>query len=631
MSAPFKQRSWFSFGWLRGWSWTERALLGLLWLLPIVPLVVGWRTWSWLAGLFALLAVIALHVVVFRHGGWQILGPHFYYDVVRLARRGRSTVLRVAYILAMFIGLFFVYEDMPASASWNQNDFARVSDRFAFMLFMVQNLAIVVLTPAYLGSAIAEERERHTLELLFSTQLSDTEIVLGKLTSRIIHLFGFVLAGLPVLCLVQFWGGIDMLLIAGNIANTMLNILSIGSICLLLSVLCRTVAVAVMTSYAIILPTTFCCVASLRGFPFVLQDARQAGERVISVQDLGLLAIAHLVVTALCLVFAVVCLREQDVMGLGPIPPPPRPPEPDRPPPAESLWHDAEDASRPRLKIEEDPVDAFANPYSLPPVSDHALLWKERFVGGPPWSFSPIVLVPAVPFLATGILVMITWFMRALFVEADEYQRAQEVWSVILRFFYYVFLGCYILGVAYNATGSVVRERQQQTLDALLLLPIERREILSAKWLASLMRGWPWLALLMADILLGLAVGAYHPLSALLLCVAPWPMIVFMASLGLLVSVTARTVLRANLVLVLVLLLFFYASAGSLFADGAFAYLEMMMFASWAHWAQWALSSHRSHPFIIAWGVMILYVLGAAVCWKIALVLFENRSRHVEN
>ena len=194
-------------------------------------------------------------------------------------------------------------------------------------------------------------------------------------------------------------------------------------------------------------------------------------------------------------------------------------------------------------------------------MTDNALLWKERFVGGPPWSFSPIVLVPAVPFLVTGLLVMIVWFMRALFVEAEEYRRAQEIWSVVVRFFYYAFLGCYILGVAYNATGSVVRERQQQTLDALLLLPVDRREILLAKWLASIMRGWPWLALLLATIVMGALMGAFHPLSALQLCIAPWPMIFFMASFGMLVSVTARTVLRANLVLVVAVLIFFYCAA----------------------------------------------------------------------
>ena len=51
-----------------------------------------------------------------------------------------------------------------------------------------------------------------------------------------------------------------MLLIAENILNTLLNILSVGSVCLLASVLMHRDA-AVMTSYAVILPIGFaaCC------------------------------------------------------------------------------------------------------------------------------------------------------------------------------------------------------------------------------------------------------------------------------------------------------------------------------------------------------------------------------------
>jgi ABC-type transport system involved in multi-copper enzyme maturation permease subunit len=627
MSVSFKQRSWFRFGWLRGWSWIERIIVAVLWLLPIVPLLYGWRTWRWLAGLFALSSVVALNVVVYRHGGWQLLGPHFYYDVVRLARRGRSTILRVVYIIAMFVGLFFVYESMHVTTAMSQNDLARVSDRFAYTLFMVQNLAIAVLAPAYLGSAIAEEKERHTLELLFTTHLSDTEIILGKLTSRIIHLFGFVLAGFPILCLVQFWGGIDMLLIAGNILNTMLNVFSIGSICLLLSVLCRSVAAAVMASYVAILPTTFCCVAALQGFPFVLQDARQAGDRVISVQDLGLLAIAHLIVTGMCLVFAVIALRETEVLGLGPLPPPPNPPEPkEAPPEITAMLHEVTTVRYARVRLEEDPHDAFASPYTLPPMNDNnPLLWKERFVGGPQWAFSPIVLMPSIPFVATAFLVTVLWFMGARFTDVDEHQRALHAGSIVLRFFYYVFLGCYLLGVAYNAAGSVVRERQQQTLEALLLLPIERREILKAKWLASLIRGWPWLALLAGDILLGFVANVYHPISAALLLIVPIPIILLLASAGLLISVTMRTALRANLVLVVILLAVFYCSAGKLFADGTFAYLEPFFFSE--------LDQHTfqdDRHFSIANGLMMAYLLTAAGCWKLALLIFENRSRQME-
>ena len=103
-----------------------------------------------------------------------------------------------------------------------------------------------------------------------------------------------------------------------------------------------------------------------------------------------------------------------------------------------------------------------------------------------------------------------------------------------------------MLGVAWRAGASIARERQQQTLETLLLLPVERREILTAKLLGCLMRGWPWLALLFGVLAFGTLIGAYHPFSAVLLALAPWPMIFFIATLGLLLSIGMRTVLRAT-------------------------------------------------------------------------------------
>ena len=36
--------------------------------------------------------------------GYHLVGPHFFSDVVRLARRGRSTLLRCTYALVLLLG-----------------------------------------------------------------------------------------------------------------------------------------------------------------------------------------------------------------------------------------------------------------------------------------------------------------------------------------------------------------------------------------------------------------------------------------------------------------------------------------------------------------------------------------------
>jgi ABC-2 family transporter protein len=376
----------------------------------------------------------------------------------------------------------------------------------------------------------------------------------------------------------------------------------------------------VMTCYAIVLPAGFCCVASLRGFPFVLQDARSGGTGNVTVQDLAVLFVVHLVVTVGFLSLAVAALREKEPMGPSP-PRPPRPIDPTRPTPnPQAIQEEPMDAPpRPKAPPIAEPADMFAVPYALPPVSDHPLLWKERFVGGPPLFFSPIVLVPALPFVITGALIIGFWFLRAFWLSGEDYQRSVQAWGVILKIFYYLFLGCYTLGVAWRAGASVARERQQQTLEPLLLLPVERREILTAKLLGCLMRGWPWLALLFGVIALGTLIGVYHPFSAVLLALAPWPMILFIATLGLLLSIGMRTVLRANLVMVLVPLL--------------------MMWCSSAGFEAFTFPSRRGpgfedgyHPayFGFACALALAYLVGAFICWRIALAMFENRAKQAD-
>lgn len=596
----------------RGWSRGE-------WLIVVLPLLAsmvvsgfGGLARPWLEGGLLLLALAAFHIVVYRHGGWGLLGPHFYYDVVRLARRGRSNVLRVVYIAGLLLGLWLVYRTTPHAEAMSVNDFADTAERFAFALFQVQNIAVMILTPAYLGSAIAEERERRTLELLFTTQLSDTEIILGKLFARIIHLVGFVLAGWPILCLIQFWGGIDMLLIAGNLAHTLLLILSVGSFCLMLSTLMRSVTAAVLMAYAILVPTTLCCVTTLHGFPFVLQDARSGATRMLTVQDLPVLLIAHGTVTIACLTLAWVMLRGREFFDVTSLPAR----LPDAPLPREIAVESAF-APRPAHHYEPGAMDAFAVPYVLPPITDPVLLWKERYVGGPPLLFSPVVLVPMMPFALTGVALLIFWFIVSLSDSDVELERGRQLGANILRFFYYVFLGCYVLGVSFRAAGSVARERQQQTLEPLLLLPIDRRDILVAKWLATLLAGWPWLALTAGDAVLGVWLGAFHPFTAVMLCLAPWPMIAFFLTFGLLLSVLMSSVLRAYLAMVVMIV----ALIGcTIFGAPPLAYLEAFVIPA-------TPPEHTVERIVYAVATMAIYGMLAAACWKIAVLRFEDRAR----
>jgi len=112
---------------------------------------------------------------------------------------------------------------------------------------------------------------------------------------------------------------------------------------------------------------------------------------------------------------------------------------------------------------------------------------------------------------------------------------------------YFIGLATYAVWILFRVTGSVAREREQNTLDFLLLLPIERFEILASKWLGSLWRAWPMLVLAYGGVLLGLGCDLYGSLTALLLVLLPWPLLLMLSTFGLLLTVWCRRVLTANL------------------------------------------------------------------------------------
>jgi ABC-type Na+ efflux pump permease subunit len=136
-------------------------------------------------------------------------------------------------------------------------------------------------------------------------------------------------------------------------------------------------------------------------------------------------------------------------------------------------------------------------------------------------------------------------------------------WAPTLQALYALFLVAYGISVAFRAAGCVVGERQMHALDMLLQLPIERSEILRAKRLGALLKGWPWVALLFIDLVVGLLIGAYHPFSFLFMLLMPLALILALCSVGLCLSTIVRTVGQANLAMAGTLLGLVVIAAGT--------------------------------------------------------------------
>src|SRR5437868_1780647 len=237
-------------------AWRERVGLAA-WLLAAYGWVRWWQqslalTPAHLAGAAGLVLALAL---LARRGWVRLLGPVLFYDVLRNARRGRFILLRWLYALGLLLLLLWVHSmwsleryrtgDAPA----DYKALARLAEDYFRAFSIVQFVVVALLTPAYVAGAVAEEKERKTLEFLLATDLNDREIVFGKLVSRVGNLALFVLTGLPVLSLMQFFGGIDPGLLMLSFAVTGLTAASLAGLGILNSVLRRRARDAIVLTY----------------------------------------------------------------------------------------------------------------------------------------------------------------------------------------------------------------------------------------------------------------------------------------------------------------------------------------------------------------------------------------------
>jgi ABC-type Na+ efflux pump permease subunit len=80
------------------------------------------------------------------------------------------------------------------------------------------------------ASAVAQEKDRRTLELLLLTNLSNSELVLGKLLASLLSVLMLLTAGLPFFMLTALFGGVSFEQILRVFAVTVISALAAGSL-----------------------------------------------------------------------------------------------------------------------------------------------------------------------------------------------------------------------------------------------------------------------------------------------------------------------------------------------------------------------------------------------------------------
>ena len=223
---------------------------------------------TWPIGIGIAVALLLVGALVLRlraESPW--LGPLFWYELVKLARRGSQPRLRAVYAGLLLMGLLVNYLSVfhdrdPVSLLFDstiqlpQNQRSTFTEAFTFAYFLVQLIAVSLITPVYAGGAIAEEKDRKSLDFLQSSLLSNREIVLGKLAARLTFVTCIALVGLPILFMTMLFGGLDENTILSGFLLSFFTMLGLAGFSLLMGVYRKTLRDALSWPYGVLVVTT---------------------------------------------------------------------------------------------------------------------------------------------------------------------------------------------------------------------------------------------------------------------------------------------------------------------------------------------------------------------------------------
>lgn len=548
-----------------------------------------------------------------------MLGPLFRYELLRTGRRRRYFLLRTAYVSVFFLMLWGAYQGAGWVSDYSSPQHAAWVAQSLFQYLSLGAVTVAIfITAAVTTGTIAEERDRRTIEYLFVSDLTNVEIVFGKLGVRVLHVLLLLASALPMVALSMLFGGVrGQSLVELSIVLTS-TVLTTAAICLAVSVWSGKARVSITASCVLLAGLLFVPpIASTLLFytphlyaphlgwlsPWI-EPFRQANPYVyLSEMFSGWIYSAPGTLWS----NVVELVRNQLIVAVPLF--------------AVSVWR----VRRVHFAMTARPVVAESTGRfrrRRPQIGRYPMLWKEQYTDRSRFRRGPVGLaLNALVVLAS--LAFIGWvFWKTLDQTYDVY-TVQDFAVVACSA-----LSCLILICLCGRTASsITSERERSTWDMLRTSELTPTEILSAKALGSAYAVRMLFALVV--VIWGLAIfivpESWGRGSAQILVTGL--LVPFFTGSGLAISLLARS---TTVAISFALALCAFLGGGYIFCCVPLFYGsdEVVLMAwfpfllSYFTWAEWA-GEPGEEMAIVCMGV-VFYLMAGIVFWTLSLYLFNS-------
>ena len=153
------------------------------------------------------------------------------------SRRRKHLYVRAGYLAVLILVLLWIliFEGGAGGAA-SYRELAQAGASSFTLIAYLQIGLICILSPVFMASAIAQEANPKTWDILLTTPLGAAQIVLGNLIGRLYFILALLLASLPLFALTQYFGGVPGNAIFSSYLVAGCTALVVGAVAIALSV-----------------------------------------------------------------------------------------------------------------------------------------------------------------------------------------------------------------------------------------------------------------------------------------------------------------------------------------------------------------------------------------------------------